>query len=90
MSEPIDAAVALRHQFLAWQCLIRQYAVRNDEGRPPRGGLAAFKVNGSTIWQDPIVVLTSKLDSEEITDQFRFAAKKHTTPSYAVKPRSSI
>ncbi len=73
-------ADALRHQFLAWQCLIRQYAVRNDEGRPPQGGRAAFKVHGSEVWQDPIVVLPSKIDSEEITSQFRFAAKKTHDP----------
>ncbi len=79
MSESVDAA-ALRHQFLAWQCLIRQYAVRNDEGRPPQGGLATFKVHGSEVWQEPIVVLPSKMDCEDITAQFRFEAQKTHDP----------
>lgn len=80
MNEAIDAAT-LRHQFLAWQCLIRQYAIRNAAGRPPQGGLSAFKVNGSEVWQEPIVILTSKLDSAAITAQFRFAAKQTHDPN---------
>ncbi len=72
---------ALRHQFLVWQCLLRQYAIRNDEGRPPQGGRAAYKLSHeSRQWQGPIVVLPNKADASVITTQFRFAAKKTHDP----------
>ena len=32
-----DAGATLRDHFLAWQCRVRQYAVRHGGGRPSRG-----------------------------------------------------
>jgi hypothetical protein len=69
---------ALGQQFLAWQCLIRQYAARQLEGQPPTGAKPELQIDGRS--QGPIVTLISKRDATKMTAQFQFIARKMHDP----------
>lgn len=69
---------ALRQQFLAWQCLIRQYAARQSEGQPPAGAKPELEINGQPLGS--IVTLISNNDATTMTTQFQFIAKKMHDP----------
>jgi hypothetical protein len=76
----LDAAQdALRHAFLAWQCRIRQIAVREHGGRPTPGMRPVLEVAAQRV--GPITVVLNKRDSTEATTQFRFMVKKTHDPA---------
>jgi hypothetical protein len=76
----LDAAQdALRHAFLAWQCRIRQIAVREHGGRPTAGMRPLLEVATRPV--GPITVVLNKLDQGETTSQFRFMAKRTHDPA---------
>ncbi len=70
----------MKNKFLRWQCLIRQYAVRQGEGKPCVGIQPKVQFNNSKNWFGPITVLISKRLGMNITAQFRFIAKKNQDP----------
>ena len=74
------SAKQLRDQFLAWQCRIRQIAMRQDGGRPSPGMrprlLDAFGRELATA----LTVLLVPRDPAESTDFFRFQVMKHADP----------
>ncbi len=69
-----------RAQFLQWQCLIRQRAVRHHGGIPNSGMQPMIRFQESGNWLGPITVLISKTDPSDMTAQFRFIAKKNHDP----------
>jgi hypothetical protein len=76
----LDAAQdALRHAFLAWQCRIRQIAVREYGGRPTPGMRPVLEVATQRV--GPITVVLNKRDGGETTTQFRFMVKKTHDPA---------
>jgi hypothetical protein len=76
----LDAAQdALRHAFLAWQCRIRQIAVREHGGRPISGMRPVLEVASRRV--GPITVVLNKRDGGETTTQFRFMVKKTHDPA---------
>jgi hypothetical protein len=76
----LDAAQGtLRHSFLAWQCRIRQIAVREHGGRPTPGMRPVLEVAAQRI--GPITVVLNKRDGGATTTQFRFMAKKTLDPA---------
>jgi hypothetical protein len=76
----MDAAqVALRHAFLAWQCRIRQIAVREHGGRPTPGMRPVLEVAAERV--GPITVVLNKRDGGATTTQFRFMVKKTHDPA---------
>lgn len=64
----------LKEQFVAWQCRIRQYSVRRNEGRPSPGMRPEMTLQGRAM--GTINVVITKLDSESITREFRFMVQK--------------
>jgi hypothetical protein len=68
----------LKEQFIGWQCRIRQYAVRKDEGRPSPGMQPVLEVRGQGV--GPLNVQIVKTDSEQITREFRFMMHKTQDP----------
>ncbi len=70
----------IREQFLKWQCLIRQRAVRHKGGIPNAGMQPMIKINGSEDSIGPITILISKKDPSILTAQFRFIVKKNSDP----------
>ncbi len=64
----------LRKQFIAWQCRIRQYSVRKNDGMPSFGMRPELEAMEQNI--GPISVQIVKTNSADITREFRFMAQK--------------
>lgn len=64
----------LRIQFIGWQCRIRQYSVRKNEGRPSTGMQPTLIAKGQTVGQ--INVQIPKFDDNDTTREFRFMVQK--------------
>ena len=76
----LDAAQdALRRAFLAWQCRLRQIAVREHGGRPTSGMRPVLEVAAQRV--GPITVLLNKRDGGKTTGEFRFMVKKTQDPA---------
>jgi hypothetical protein len=66
----------LRDRFLAWQCRIRQIAMRQDGGRPSPGmGPQVLSSSGSEI-APALTVLLVRKEPEESTALFRYQVQK--------------
>ena len=63
---------------MGWQCRIRQYAVRKDEGRPSTGMMPELTAREQSV--GPINVQLVKTASDESTAQFRFMYQKTVDP----------
>ena len=76
----LDAARdALRRAFLAWQCRIRQIAVREHGGRPTPGMRPLLEVAARQV--GPITVVLNKRDGGATAAQFRFLVKRTHDPA---------
>jgi hypothetical protein len=74
------AAKTLREAFLAWQCRIRQIAMRQDGGRPsPAMRPRLLDASGREL-SPALTVLIIPGDPAESTDFFRFQVMKHADP----------
>jgi hypothetical protein len=78
MSKP--AAKHLREEFLAWQCRIRQIAMRQDGGRPSPGMRPRVLDASGRELSPALTVLIIPRDPAESTDFFRFQVMKHADP----------
>ena len=77
----LEAAQAkMREHFLGWQCRLRQYAVRQGDGRPTAGMRPEVTVNGDAAPLGQITVLIVKQAPEESTAQFRHMVRKTHDP----------
>jgi hypothetical protein len=75
-----QAAKSLRDEFIAWQCRIRQIAMRQEGGRPSPGMRPrVLDMSGREIAQ-ALTVLLIKRDPSESTDFFRFQVMKTADP----------
>ncbi len=68
----------LRKQFIGWQCRIRQYAVRKNEGKLSTGVRPELKIVNQNL--GPITVQLVKSDSEDDTREFNFMMQKTQDP----------
>ena len=73
--------IELREQFFAWQCRIRQIAMREDEGRPAPGMCPKVLTASGDVLADRIITMMVRGSPEESTDFFRFQVQKHNDPS---------
>lgn len=69
----------LRDHFLAWQCRIRQIAMRQDGGRPSPGMRPRVLVAGREIAPALTVLMVLK-EPEDSTALFRFQVEKTSDP----------
>ncbi len=76
----VDEDVVLRDKFLQWQCLLRQYCVRQHGGRPQPGMRPELTIEGVDEMLTVNVVLV-KQASRETTAQFRHMVRKTMDPS---------
>ncbi|MEQ8371020.1 MAG: hypothetical protein RIE31_10335 [Alphaproteobacteria bacterium] len=74
------AATALRARFLAWQCKLRQIAMRQDGGRPSPGMVPRLEVAGSDQALDRITVLVNPEEPDESVIQLQFFARQTADP----------
>ncbi len=70
----------LREQFFAWQCRIRQIAMREDEGRPSAGMCPRLLNQSDEVLAEQIITLIIRGASDESTDFFRFQVQKTHDP----------
>ena len=79
---PLDpAARAARHEFLAWQCRIRQLSVRRAGGRPSPGMRPRVCVPPGERALGHVVVLIRKKMSQEATTRFQHMVRKTRDPA---------
>ncbi len=79
---PLDpAGRATRRAFLAWQCRIRQMAVRRAGGRPSAGMRPGVSVPPHRMDLGPVIVLIRKKASQDTTAQFRHMVKRTRDPA---------
>jgi len=75
------AARAARHAFLAWQCRLRQLAVRQAGGRPTSGMRPRVSLADTATDLGHIIVLIRKKASQEVTSRFRHMVRKTRDPA---------
>ena len=75
-----SAAKTLRDDFLAWQCRIRQIAMRQDGGRPSPGMRPRLLDRDGTELAPALTVLIVPRDPAESTAFFRFQVLKTADP----------
>lgn len=75
----ISGKKALRHEFLTWQCLLRQDAMRRLEGRPGPA-MGARVVLGEEEVFDRLIMLIMPRQPEAMTAQFRFHVQRSPDP----------
>jgi hypothetical protein len=71
---------SLRDDFLAWQCRIRQFAMRQDGGRPSPGMRPRVLDASGRELAGALTVLIIPRDPAESTDFFRFQVLKTADP----------
>jgi len=74
------AGQTLRDEFLAWQCRIRQIAMRQDGGRPSPGMRPRLLDTSGRELSPALTVLMIPRDPSESTAFFRFQVMKHADP----------
>ena len=75
-----SAAKTLREEFLAWQCRIRQIAMRQHGGRPSPGMRPRVLDASGRELSPALTVLLIPRDPAESTDFFRFQVLKTADP----------
>lgn len=68
----------LKSQFMGWQCRIRQYSVRKNQGRPTAGMRPVLLVKDQEV--GPVMVQMVKSDSTNVIREFRYMVKKTLDP----------
>jgi hypothetical protein len=77
----LERAQDTRDRFLGWQCRLRQFAVREDGGRPTSGMMPQVSVEGTGEILGQVVVVMVPRQSEESTTQFRYIISKTQDPA---------
>lgn len=75
------AGQAARHEFLGWQCRIRQLSVRQSGGRPTSGMRPRVLLAPGDTDLGDIVVLIRKKASKEVTSQLQHMVRKTRDPA---------
>ena len=75
----------IQNHFIGWQCRVRQYAMRNDEGRPTAGMQPdVFLEDGKEVASAVTLLLVPDLLQDSIL-QFRFMALETQDPQERYK-----
>ncbi len=80
-----EQAQKLQDHFLAWQCRIRQIAMREDDGRPSQGMRPRVFDQSGTEVSPGIIVLIIREDPAESTAFLKFQVQKHNDPQDVYK-----
>ena len=84
-SKPKNERLSIQKHFLGWQCRVRQYAMRNGEGRPTPGMRPDVLLeDGKEVASAVTLLLVPDLLQESIL-QFRFMALKTQDPQERYK-----
>ena len=75
----------IQNHFIGWQCRVRQYAMRNGEGRPTSGMIPdVFLEDGEEV-SSALTLLLVPAQPQESIQQFRFMALKTQDPQERYK-----
>jgi hypothetical protein len=75
------AAQAMRDRFVGWQCRVRQFAVRQDAGRPSTGMRPRLLTISGDVLAEGVTVLISESEPEQSITQFRYQFLKTQDPN---------
>ena len=75
-----DHAEACRVGFLGWQCRLRQWAVREEGGRPSPGMRPDIWLSGVSQSSGQLTVLINKSEAKPVLAQFRHIVLKTHDP----------
>jgi hypothetical protein len=75
------AAQALRAEFIGWQCRLRQWAARQDGGRPSNGMRPRITTPAGDELASQVIVLITEDDPGNTTQQFRYQYLKTQDPN---------
>jgi hypothetical protein len=75
------AGQAARHEFLGWQCRIRQLSVRQAGGRPTSGMRPTVSLPADGAHPGRIIVLIRKQASLEVTARFQHMVRRTRDPA---------
>ena len=73
----------LRDHFMAWQCHVRQYAARHEEGRPSIGMRPRLFVSSQELTR--ITLLINRRELREVTGEFRHMVMRTADPAEQFK-----
>ncbi len=74
------AALALRAEFVGWQCRLRQMAARDDGGRPSSGMRPRVTTIDGEELSAGVIVLISENDPHTTTQELRFQYQRTQDP----------
>lgn len=69
----------LKEQFIRWQCTVRQYSARKDQGRPNQGMRPRLIVKEHDFGNMTLMMV--KLESTDLTRQFKYIYQKTQDPA---------
>ena len=75
----------IQDYFIGWQCRVRQYAMRNSEGRPSSGMRPCVLLKDGTEVASATTLLLVPIHPQESIQQFRFMALKTNDPRDRLK-----
>ena len=75
----------IQDYFLGWQCRVRQYAMRNSEGRPSSGIRPCVLLKDGTEVASAATLLLVPIHPQESIQQFRFMVLKTNDPRDRLK-----
>ena len=75
----------IQNQFIGWQCRVRQYSMRNDEGRPTSGMRPDILLEDGKKVASAVTLLLVPVVLQDIILQFRFMALKTQDPQERYK-----
>ncbi len=78
---PLETALALRDHFLAWQCRIRQHAVRREGARPSTGMRPRVLDSAGAPLAEAITLLIVPRDPTDTIYRFRHVARRTYDPA---------
>ena len=70
----------IQDHFLGWQCRVREYAMRNNEGRPTPGMCPRVRLDNGTEVAAALTLLLLPVQPHESIQQFRFWVQKTHDP----------
>ena len=79
--EPQVDPTALRDAFLKWQCLTRQIAVRQNQGRPDEAVTPAVLLKGKTEAYDHIITVLSKTPQQSLLPELQHLVRRTLDPA---------
>jgi hypothetical protein len=80
-SEPQADSTVLRDAFLKWQCLTRQIAVRQNQGRPDEAVTPAVLLKGKTEAYDHIITVLSKTPQQSLLPELQHLVRRTLDPA---------